>query len=209
MGGIKSMTKKRAFGIPLAGLAVALIVSSAIASSASASPVWRFEGQPLVGTETVTAEAAESSLELKGLTTTCGATAEITISNSGGEGVATVNDVDLSGCFTDGVCTIEEATVKGLPWSAGTTTFGSKSFVVTDDFDMRFLYGNELCAIEGWTLAYTGTAAGVFDNSSSTLEFDATTGSNITTIGKTKATYDAEFDVEATGGHAGQTLTLS
>jgi len=203
------MTKKRAFGIPLASLALALIVSAAFASVASASPEWRFEGQPLVGTETVTAEAAESSLELSGLTTTCEAAAEITISNEEEVGVATVTDLDLSGCVTDGVCTVDEATVEGLPWSANTTTFGEDSFVVTDDFDMRFLYGNELCAVEGWTFPYTGTAAGVFNNASSTLEYDENTGSDITTFGETEATYDADFDVEATGTHKGETLTLS
>jgi len=204
------MKKKKALGIPLASVVAALLVSAAFASTASASPEWKFEGQPLVGTETVTAVAAESSLVLKGLTTTCEATAEIDISNSEGVGEATVTDLDLSGCVTDGVCTIEEASVEGLPWSAGTTTFGAKSFVVTDDFDMEFLYGDPLCAIEGWTLAYTGTAAGVFDNASSTLEYDATTGSNITTFGGgTKATYEAEFEVEATGAHEGETLTLS
>jgi hypothetical protein len=200
--------RKRKAAFPLASLLAALAVSAAFAATASAA-TWEFNGKPLVGSETVTAQAAESSLALSGLTTTCEATAEMTISNSGGTGAATVTDVDLSGCFTDGVCTIDDADAEGLPWSAGTTTFGGKSFVVTDDFDMRFLYGNELCAIEGWTLAYTGTAAGVFNNGTSTLEFDATTGSNITTIGKTKATYEADFEVEATGAHVGQTLTLS
>ncbi len=203
------MIKRKVIGIPLASLAVALVAGAAMASTASASPVWKFNGQPLVGTETVTAETAESNLKLNGLTTTCAATAEISISNSGEVGVATVTDVDLSGCHTDGVCTVAKASVEGLPWSAGTTTFGSKSFVVTDDFDMRFLYGGELCAAKGWTFPYTGTAAGVFNNASSTLEYDSTTGSNITTLGKTKATYEADFDVEATGAHKGETLTLS
>jgi len=201
--------KKRAVRISLTSLVVALTAGAAFASAASAEPVWQFEGQPLVGTETVTAVAEESSLSIGGLTTTCEASAELTIENVGGVGEATFEDLDLSGCVTDGVCTVEEATAEGLPWSAGTTTFGSDSFVVTDDFHVEFLYGNELCAAEGWTFPYTGTAAGVFDNGSSTLEYDATTGSSITTIGKTKATYDAEFDVEATGAHEGETLTLS
>jgi hypothetical protein len=201
--------KKRAAGMVLTCLTVALMAGAALASTASAEPVWQFEGQPLVGTETVTAVAPESSLAIGGLTTTCEAVAEMTISNGGGIGSATFDDLSLSGCVTDGVCTVEEATVEGLPWSAGTTTFGLDSFVVTDDFHVEFLYGNELCAAEGWTFPYTGTAAGVFDNANSTLEYDATTGSSITTIGKTKATYDAEFDVEATGAHKGETLTLS
>jgi hypothetical protein len=204
------MTKRRALGIPLAALAVALVASAAFASAASAEPFWKFGGTQLVGTETVSAKTTSSSLKLNGLATTCEATAELTIENTPVQGVATVNALELKGCGTDGVCTVQKASVVGLPWSANTTSFGGKSFVVTDDFDERFLYGNELCAIEGWTLKYSGTAAGVFNNATSTLEYDGTTGSNITTFGGgTKATYEAKFKVEATGARKGQTLTLS
>lgn len=189
-----------------------MTASAALAATASAGQ-WKFNGETLVGSETVTAETAKSSLALNGLTTSCAATAKLTISNSGGKGVATVNSVSLSGCGTDGVCTVENATAKGLPWSATTSTIGGSPYVVVSGFHEEFLYGNELCAVEGWTFPYKGTAGGLFDNSSSTLLFDAAseaaTGSSITTFGGTKAKYSAEYSVQATGGHAGQTLTLS
>jgi hypothetical protein len=206
------MKKKRAVWMTVASLVAALTASAALAGTASAGQ-WKFNGETLVGSETVTAETAKSSLALKGLTTSCKATAGLTISNSGGKGIATVNSVSLSGCGTDGVCTVEKATVKGLPWSATTSTIGGSPYVVISGFNEEFLYGNELCAVEGWTFAYKGTVGGLFDNSSSTLVFnaasEAATSSKVTTIGGTEAKYSAEYSVKATGSHAGQTLTLS
>jgi hypothetical protein len=206
------MQKRRAIRVPLASLLVALAASAALAATSSASE-WRFNGVTLTGSETVTAETTKSSLALKGLTTSCAATAELTLSNSGGVGTATVNSVSLSGCGTDGVCTVKKATVKGLPWSVSTSDIGGSPYAVISGFDEEFLYGNELCAVEGWTFPYKGTAGALFDNSSSKLVFNAasetTTGSKITTIGGTEAKYSAEYSVKATGGHAGQTLTLS
>jgi len=206
------MRKRRAVWIPVASLLAALTASAALAGTASASQ-WKFNGTTLVGSETVTAETAKSSLALNGLTTSCAATAELTISNSGGVGVATVNSVSLSGCGTDGVCTVEEAKANGLPWSATTSAIGGSSYLKTASFNESFLYGNELCAVEGWTFTYKGSIGGLFDNATSKLVFDAAsekaTGSKVTTFGSTEAKYSAEYNVKATGAHAGQALTLS
>jgi hypothetical protein len=206
------MRKRRAVWIPVVSLLAALTASAALAGTASASQ-WKFNGTTLAGSETVTAETAKSSLALNGLTTSCAATAKLTISNSGGVGVATVNSVSLSGCGTDGVCTVEEAKANGLPWSAATASIGGSSYLTTGSFSESFLYGNELCAVEGWTFTYKGSIGGLFDNSASKLVFDAAsekaTGSKVTTIGATPAKYSAEYSVKATGAHAGQTLTLS
>lgn len=205
------MINRRAIRTVVASL-LALTASAALASTCSASE-WSFNGVTLSGSETVLAETAKSSLALSGLTTSCAATAELTISNSGGVGVATVNSVSLKGCGTDGVCTVEKATAKGLPWSGTTSGSGNSSYLTISGFNEEFLYGNELCAVEGWTFPYKGTAGGLFDNSSSKLVFDAAseqaTGSKITTLGGTVAKYSAEYSVKATGSHAGQTLTLS
>jgi|ERR1044072_2815971 hypothetical protein len=205
------MKKKRAARM-IAGLIAALTVSAAFVATASAGQ-WKFNGETLVGSETVTAETAKSSLALKGLTTSCAATVGMTISNSGGKGIATVNSVSLSGCGTDGVCTVEKATAKGLPWSATTSTIGGSPYVTVSGFNEEFLYGNELCAVEGWTFAYKGSVGGLFENSSSSLVFDAAseaaTGSKVTTFGSTEAKYSAKYSVKATGAHAGQALTIS
>ncbi len=206
------MRKRRAVWIPVASLLAALTASAALAGTASASQ-WKFNGTTLAGSETVTAQSAKSSLALKGLTTSCAATETLTISNSGGVGVATVDSVTLSGCGTDGVCTVTKATVKGLPWSGATSAVGGSSYLKVSGFDEEFLYGNELCAVEGLTFPYKGTVGGLFDNGSSKLVFDAAsekaTSSKVTTFGGTEAKYSGEFSVKATGAHAGQTLTLS
>lgn len=206
------MKKKRAIWTTVAGVVAALTASAALAATASAGQ-WKFNGTTLVGSETVTAETAKSSLALKGLTTSCKATVGLTISNSGGKGTATVSSVSLSGCGTDGVCTVENASAKALPWSATTSTIGGSPYVTIAGFNEEFLYGNELCAVEGWTFAYKGSVGGQFDNSSSSLLFDAAseaaTGSKVTTFGGTEAKYSAKYSVKATGAHAGQTLTLS
>lgn len=208
------MRRRRAAWIPVASLLAALTASAALAGTASASQ-WKFNGVALSAgeSETVTAETAKSSLALNGLTTSCAATAKLTISNSGGVGVATVNSVSLSGCGTDGVCTVEEAKANSLPWSAATASIGGSSYLTTGSFSESFLYGNELCAVEGWTFTYKGSIGGLFDNSASKLVFNAAsekaTGSKVTTFGATPAKYSAEYSVKATGTHAGQTLMLS
>jgi hypothetical protein len=206
------MRKRRAVWIPVASLLAALTASAALAGTAAASQ-WKFNGTTLAGSETVTAETAKSSLALKGLTTSCAATEQLTISNSGGVGVATVNSVTLTGCGTDGVCTVTKATVKGLPWSATSSAIGGSSYLKISGFDEEFLYGNELCAAEGLNFPYKGTVGGLFDNAGSKFVFDAAsekaTASKVTTFGGTEAKYSAEFNVKATGAHAGQALTLS
>jgi hypothetical protein len=96
-----------------------------------------------------------------------------------------------SGCGTDGVCTVTKATVKGLPWWVSTSAIGGSSYAVISGFNEEFLYGNELCAAEGLTFPYKGTAGGLFDNSSSKLIFEAAsekaTGSKITTFAEGSA----------------------
>jgi len=194
-------------------LVAMLTAGAAVASSASASPVWRFGGAELVGSETVVAETAASTLTLPGLATTCKASVAMTISNSGGKGIATVESMSLSGCGTNGVCTVESATAPGTPWPGSTKAVGEKSYLVVQEFNNAILYGGELCAIEGWTIDYEGSVGGLFDNSSSKLIFDeanaAATGSSLESIGTTTTHYDAQYGVKATGSHAGQALTLS
>jgi hypothetical protein len=191
----------------------AITASAAMATAASAKPVWRFGGTELSGSETVVAETAASTLTLPGLATTCKASIAMTISNSGGKGTASVESMSLSGCGTNGVCTVESATAPGTPWSGSTQVVGESSYLVVQGFSNKILYGGELCAIEGWTINYRGSVGGLFDNSSSKLIFNeasaAATGSSLKSIGETKTGYDAEYSVKATGTHAGQTLTLS
>jgi hypothetical protein len=191
----------------------ALTATAAMAASASASPVWRFNGTELSGSETVVAETSASTLTVPGLATTCKASIGMTISNSGGKGAASVESMSLTGCATNGVCTVKSATASGLPWTGSTQVVGGSSYLVVGGFSNKILYGGALCAIEGLTINYRGSIGGLFDNSSSKLIFNeasaTATGSSLKSIGETKTGYDAEYGVKATGAHAGQTLTLS
>lgn len=206
--------RKRGALMVIAGVVAALSLSAVMASAAGASPVWRFGGEALSGSETVTATTTASNLTFPGMTTTCEATIGMTISNAGSAGVASVESMNLSGCHTQFEnCSVEEASAPGLPWSGRTQLAGGSSYLVIEGFDNEILYGNELCAVEGLAIPYRGSVGGLFDNSASKLIFNEAsaeaTGSSLKSIGTTKTGYDAEYEVKATGSHAGQALTLS
>jgi hypothetical protein len=181
------------------------------ASGASAAPEWRAAGTPLASSETVTAETTASTLTVPGLATTCTATLTMTISNSGGQGVATIESMSLSGCGTNGVCTVESAQALNTPWSGTTSIVSKSSYLKIEGFTNKIVYGNELCAAP--PITYKGSVGGLFDNANSKLIFDeasaAATGAVLKSIGSTKTGYDAEYKVKMTGSHAGQALTLS
>jgi hypothetical protein len=205
--------RRRMTWMLMLSVAAALTASAAMASVASASPVWRFNGTELSGSETVVAETAASTLTLPGLATTCKASITMTISNSGGKGTASVTSMSLSGCSTNGVCTVKSATASGTPWTGSTEIVGENSYLVVQGFSNKILYGGEECAIEGLTINYRGSVGGLFNNSNSKLIFNeasaTATGTSLKSIGETKTGYDAEYEVKATGSHAGQALTLS
>jgi hypothetical protein len=203
--------QKRAIRVITIGAVAALMASAAIASSASAAPVWRAAGVPLEGSETVTAETTASTLTVPGLATTCAATVTMTVSNSGSKGVATVESMTLSGCGTNGVCTVESANALNLPWSGSTSVVSENNYLKIEGFTNKIVYGNPLCAAP--TITYKGSVGGLFDNSKSRLVFSeasaTATGASLKSIGSTKTGYDAEYQVKMTGSHAGQALTLS
>lgn len=84
----------------LASLA-SVALSAVSTSAASAAPVWRFNGNELVGEEKVKGAAIDGSLTVPGATTTCeriGLTMKI--SNAGGVGKGEVTKLPLTGCHT-------------------------------------------------------------------------------------------------------------
>src|SRR5690348_1350601 len=102
--------RKRAIWVGVLSVLAALTASAALANAAGAAQ-WKSNGTPLTGSESVVAETSASTLTVPGLATTCKATLAMTISNSGGVGVATVNSMSLSGCATGGgKCTVTSAT---------------------------------------------------------------------------------------------------
>jgi hypothetical protein len=190
----------------------ALAASAALANAAGAAQ-WKSNGTPLSGSESVVAETSASTLTVPGLATTCKASVSMTIANSGGVGVATVNSMSLSGCGTNGVCTVTSATAGEFPWSGATSVVKESPYLKISGFENRIKYGGESCAASGLTLRFRGSIGGLFDNASSTLTFNAATaeatGSSLMSVGETKTGYEATYSVKQTGANAGQALTLS
>lgn len=205
--------RKRAIWIGVMSVLAALTASAALANAAGAAQ-WKSNGTPLSGSESVVAETSASTLTVPGLATTCKASLSMTISNSGGVGVATVNSMSLSGCATgNGNCTVTSATAPGTPWSGATSVVGANSYLKITGFENWITYGGELCAASELTFKYRGSVGGLFNNANSTLKFDAAsaeaTGASLKSIGETKTGYEAEYKVRQTGANAGQVLTLS
>lgn len=204
--------RKRAIWIAMMSVFAALAASAALAGAAGAAQ-WKSNGTPLSGSESVVAETSASTLTVPGLATTCKAAVGMTISNSGGVGVATVNSMSLSGCGTNGVCTVTSATAGEFPWSGATSVVKESPYLKITGFENRIKYGGESCAASGLTLRYRGSIGGLFSNASSTLTFNAATaeatGSSLMSVGETKTGYEATYSVKQTGANAGQALTLS
>lgn len=204
--------RKRAIWIAVLSVVAALAASASFAGAAGAAQ-WHSNGTLLSGSESVTAETAASTLTVPGLATTCKATVGMTISNSGGVGVATVSSMTFSGCGTNGVCTVTAATAGEFPWSGATSVVKESPYLKITGFENRMKYGGELCAASGLTLRYRGSIGGLFSNASSTLTFNeasaAATGSSLMSVGETKTGYESVWNVSQTGANAGQALTLS
>jgi hypothetical protein len=203
---------RRVLRIFLGSLTAALLASVALASAASASPAWAFNGTTLTGSETVVGNATASTLALTGLTTTCDISYSMTISNSvGGTAEGKVTSATLNKCSTDGVCTVSSTKAENLPWPVVGKTVGKGNYVVVSGIAMKVFYGNEECAVS--SLLYKGSAGGLFDNPSSTFTFSPAnseaTGTQLTTFGSTPVKWNGTFSTEATGSHKGQALTLS
>jgi hypothetical protein len=205
--------RKRAIWVAAMSVFAAFAATAALANAAGAAQ-WKSNGTPLTGSETVVAETSASTITIPGLATTCKASLALTISNSGGVGVATVNSMSLSGCHTGfETCTVTSATAPGTPWSGATSVVKENPYLKITGFENRIEYGGESCAASGLPFKYRGSIGGLFNNASSTLTFNAAsaeaTGASLKSVGETKTDYAAEYSVKQTGANAGQALTLS
>lgn len=206
--------RRRAMWIAMMSLAAALIASAAMAGAAGAAPVWKLGGTTLSGSETVVAESSSVSYGIPGLTSICQESMTMSISNSGSKGIASVESVSYSGCHTGGgVCTITAASPHKLPWAGTSELISESPYVVIEGTETWIKYGGESCAADETTLPYKGAIGGLFDNAGSKLVFNAAsfkaTGAEFKSVGTTPTTYEAEFNVRATGSHAGEAVTLS
>jgi hypothetical protein len=193
----------------------ALTASAAMASAAGAAPKWKSNGSELTSPETIVAETPASTLTFSTLSTTCKATITGKIANTTGfGGVINVESMTLSACGTNApVCTVTAAKAANLPWGGAGLTIEGNPYEKITGFENDITYGGELCAISELTVPFKGTIGGLFNNSNSTLNFNAATAeatnSTIKSIGSTPTTYTSEWSVKETGANAGQTLTLS
>ena len=191
---------------------VVLVIGSAFADGAAAAPAWRFGLAELIGSESIAGGAVKSTLTVPGLTTTCDFSYGMKIANSAGTATGKINEMTLSNCVTNSkVCTVESAVAEGLPWSVRGVTVVSSSYVIFEGVKFTLLYGGEECALNEIAATFTGTAGGLYNNSTGTFTFSSASFSATKTAIKALKTtieWNALFTTEALGPHKGQILEL-
>jgi hypothetical protein len=198
----------------LLAVLVSLALSAVSASAASAGPLWRFNGNELLGGEKVKGVSIDGSLTVPGVTTTCKRTVlTMKISNAGGAGKGEVTKLALSECHTPegSPCAVESIATEKLPWLLHAATFIGKDYVIIEGIHIGITYAGPQCAIAGVPVVIAGTAGGLFENATSTLTFNGTTFETTGTslkVGATAVDWDALFALEATGAHSAETLGL-
>ena len=202
--------------IKLAGWALlaAVALGAAFANAATASPVWKFNGAELTGSETIVGEAVLSNLTIPGLTTTCKKMSyEMTISNSGGTGQGELKSLTFKTCFTNTeACTVKTIKAEKLPWPAHLVTVASSNYLIIEGIKIGIFYAGFECVL-GETLAVaTGSAAGLYSNISETFALNSANSEAAKAVLKalgTRIAWNGVFTTEATGVHSGEALTAS
>jgi hypothetical protein len=197
------------------GAIAALLASAVFAASASASPVWKFEGKELTGTETILGAALDSKLTVPGLTTKCANFLyKLKISNSAGTGKGELVELPLYECTTDSptVCTVKSITPETLPWPAKLTTVAPSNYIVIEGVKVSIVYAGAECALGGFTVKVTGTAGGLVDNATETATFNAAsfsaTKTKLTAMGSS-IQWEGVFPTEAFEGHRLEAISVS
>jgi len=190
----------------------ACALTGALAASASASPAWKFEGLTLLGNETIVGKALEDRLTIPGLTTKCELTYKMTISNNAGTGKGEITEMQLKNCTTTSkACAVETAFAKETPWPLHLATVGGKNYVILEKVLFEFVYSGEECALAETLVTVSGSAGGLFSNTSSTITFSslsfAETGTELTALGE-RVEWSCILTTEATGLHKGQALQV-
>ena len=204
---------RKATRIFLGGLLATLALSAVFASTAAASPAWKFNGTELTKEETIVGGAEKSSLTIPGMTTTCeNFLYEIKISNSGGVGKGSVTDLPLYNCTTNTKCTVQAIAAQKLPWTANLKEISKTNYVVITGIHVNILYGNPLCSLFETEVEVEGTAGGRIDNATESATFDVSsftaTGTKLEAFGNT-VEWKGFFPAEAFETHREQSLTVS
>jgi hypothetical protein len=204
-------TRKTAIGVALAALAV---LCAMFATTASATPAWKFETKALEGTETVLGGAIESSMTVPGLTTKCANFLyKLNIKNEAGSGKGEVTEVPLFNCTTNSkACTVDKIGAEKLPWASKLSTFTPSNYIIIEGVKVGILYGGEECVLGETLVTVTGSAGGVVDNTAETATFNSTTLSASKTELKAlsqKIEWNGLFPTEAFQWHREQALSVS
>lgn len=199
----------------IGGFLAALLASVLFASSASAAPVWKFEGKELTGAETVVGAAIDSKLTVPGLTTKCANFLyKLKVENSAGTGKGSLTELPLYECTTDSpeVCTVKSITPETLPWATKLMTVAPSNYIFIEGVKVSIVYAGEECVLGGLTVKVTGTAGGIIDNTAETATFNATTfkstKAELKALGSAIEWYGV-FPTEAFEWHRNQALNVS
>lgn len=204
---------RRSLFLPLLLLALAFGATSA--AVAGASPAWKFNGVELMAkSETIMGTASESRLSFAGLTTTCETTEyQATISNSAGTGMGKVNEMPFENCSTNSkYCSVETNVAEGFPWAAKLVTLSESNYIVITGVRVTLVYSGPECVAAGISVVVTGSAGGLYANTSETITFSSSTFSATKTALKALGSgveWEGVFSAEATGPHLGEALTVS
>lgn len=194
-------------------VATALVLSAVFASSAMASPAWKFNGKELSGTETILGGAEKSGLSAWGMTTTCdNFLYEIEIYNEGGTGKGNVTELPLFNCYTNSTCTVEAIEAESFPWPANLTTISSSNYLVVKGVDVWILYGGWFCPLWGVWAHVTGSAGGLVSNATESATFSSSsfkaTGTELRALGSS-VEWNGFFPAEAFEWHREEALSVS
>jgi hypothetical protein len=193
----------------LAVLAVVALASASMAAAAGASPVWKFNGTELSGSETIVGAAISSKLTIPGATTECEHFLyNMKIKNSEG-GKGEITELPLFECKASGTCTVESIAAEKLPWPTHLATFGGKDYLIVEGARVGIKYAGELCALSGTLTVVKGTAGGLIENSAQTATFNKATFEATGTkllVGSSSVEWNGLFPTEGFEVHREQAL---
>lgn len=179
--------------------AVAALVLAA-AGTASAAPVWKFNGTELTGKETLVGAAISSSLTVPGATTECTHFLyNMKVSNAGGKGTGEITELPLFECSTNNAaCKVGAIEAEKLPWPTHLETIGTSDYLFVEGVNVIIEYTGSLCAVAGEELVH-GTAGGIVENTAQTVTFNKTTFTAtgaVLKVGATAVEWNGVFTTE-------------
>jgi hypothetical protein len=208
--------KRRRMGFAALVAVAALGIAASAASTAFASPVWKFEGNELSGKETVVGAATSSKMTVLGITVECQHFLyNAKVFNKSGKGEGEVTELPLYECSSQSAsCPLsKEVEAKNLPWPGELTAVGGKEYLLIGEakgkeVDVNVAFGGSSCALAG-THPVKGTVGGVINNSNQTATFDAETISATGTglkVGSSAVEWEGIFTMEAFEAHRLQAI---